>query len=129
MRHLKGVIRVAAMLAASLTAASAGAQPAPPNTITFENESGGGALVKLIGPTRGVVPVPNHSRAGINVEAGEYYILVRYGLPGHYSYSKGQRFSVEQSGDSYSVITITLHKVVNGNYESRPVDPTEFERH
>ena len=127
MRYLTSVIRVA-ILAAAFFVVSAGAQSASPNTITFENQSGQDALVKLVGPTRGVVPVPNRSQAGIHVQAGEYYILVRYGLPGHYSYSKGQRFSVEGSVDSYSVITITLHKVVNGNYESHPVNPAEFEQ-
>jgi hypothetical protein len=117
-----------AILAAAFFVVCASAQSASPNTVTFENQSGQGALVKLVGPTRGVVPVPNRSRAGIHVQAGEYYILVRYGAPGHYSYSKGQRFSVEGSGATYSVITITLHKVLNGNYASHPVNPAEFER-
>src|SRR5437870_4845307 len=117
MRTLAGGVR-AAFLAAAFFVVSAGAQSAAPSTVTFGNQSGQGALVKVVGPTRGVVPVPTRSRAGVHVQAGEYYILVRYGVPGHYSYSMGQRFSVEGSDGSHSVITITLHKVVNGNYES-----------
>ena len=126
---LTDVIRSAYLAALVLPAALAlSAGHTPQSTVTFDNQSGEAALVKLVGPTRGVVPVANRSRAGAHAQAGVYYILVRYGMAGHYSYTKGQKFSVEESGSSYSVITITLHKVANGNYETRPISPTEFER-
>ena len=124
-----GAKRLVFLPAAVLAAAAAfGAERTPPSTVTFENQSGLDAAVKLIGPTRGVVSVANRSRAGLHAAAGEYYILVRYGAAGHYSYAKGQKFSMDQSGSSYSVITITLHKVVNGNYETHPIGLAEFER-
>jgi hypothetical protein len=119
------VYLTAAVLAAALAPA---AGHAPLSTVTFDNQSGEDAVVKLVGPTRCVVPVANRSRAGVHTPSGAYYILVRYGVAGRYSYTKGQKFSVEESGSSYSAITITLHKVVNGNYESHPIGPAEFER-
>jgi len=126
---LIAVTRSTYLAAAVLAAALAlNAERTPPSTVTFDNQSGKDAVVKLVGPTRGVVPVADHSRAGVHVRAGVYCILVRYGVAGHYSYTIGQKFSVEESGASYSVITITLHKVSNGNYESHPISPTEFER-
>ncbi|MGO9592244.1 MAG: hypothetical protein ACLPZ0_00680, partial [Steroidobacteraceae bacterium] len=113
---LMAITRSAYLATAVLAATLAlNAERTPPSTVTFDNQSGGDAVVKLVGPTRGVVPVANRSRAGLHAQAGVYYILVRYGVAGHYSYTKGQEFSVEESGSSYSVITITLHKVVNGN--------------
>jgi uncharacterized coiled-coil protein SlyX len=41
-------------------------------------------------------------------------------------YSKGQQFTVDQTAATVSRITITLHKVVNGNYESNPITEQEF---
>jgi hypothetical protein len=83
MRNLTAISRAAFLGTAFLAASSLNAERMPPNTVTFENQSGQDALVKLVGPTRGVVPVANGSRAGIHVDAGVYYILVRYGAVGH----------------------------------------------
>jgi hypothetical protein len=120
---VKYAARVTALLALAAWARAAG-----PNTITFENQSGAAALVKLVGPTRGALPVPDRSIASIHVEAGRYYILVRYGSSGHYAYSRGREFSVERSETAYSLVTITLHKVVNGNYPTWPASQAEFDR-
>jgi hypothetical protein len=99
-----------------------------PNTITFDNRSGEPALVKLIGPTGQTVEVPDGESRTVNVAAGEYYILVRYGnKPEQYNYTKGDPFTVQQTGTQYSVITITLHKVVGGNYPTRPTSVEEFD--
>ena len=46
-----------------------------PNTITFDNQSGQPALVKLIDPTGQVIEVPNGQKQTVNVSVGEYYIL------------------------------------------------------
>ena len=46
-----------------------------PNTITFDNQSGEPAVVKLIGPTKQSVEIPNGEKRTVNVAAGEYYIL------------------------------------------------------
>jgi len=100
----------------------------PPNTITFDNQSGEIAMVKLVGPSKVAVDVPNGEKRTVNVEAGDYYLLGRYGIgPEKYKYTKGDPFEVTQSGRQYSVITITLHKVVDGNYNTEPVSGKEFE--
>jgi ABC-type Fe3+-hydroxamate transport system substrate-binding protein len=99
------------------------------NQITFDNSSGNDALVKLVGPTGGVVAVPNNRERTVRVAPGTYFILVRYGdAPSNYAYTRGQTFSVEQVGNMYSVITITLHKVIGGNYESHSIPAADFER-
>jgi len=99
-----------------------------PNTITFDNQSGESALVKVIGPTGQIIEVPNGESRLINVAAGDYYILVRYGeKPDQYKYSKGDSFTVTQTLTQYSVITITLHKVIGGNYATYPISPEEFD--
>jgi hypothetical protein len=99
-----------------------------PNTITFSNLSGNGAFVKLIGPVRLNVGVPNGSQTTVNVPAGSYYFLVRYcDKNGQCTYALGDPFEVVQTPTQYSVITITLHTVINGNYHERPASRDEFD--
>jgi len=98
------------------------------SSITFSNGSGDDAVVKLVGPSARTVDVPNGTnRAAGELAPGQYYIVVRYGAAGRYSYSKGNPFEVQEYGGSYSEISITLHKVVNGNYSTRPAGKDEFE--
>jgi hypothetical protein len=99
-----------------------------PNTITLINRSGEDALVRLVGPTRRDVTVVDGTNQTVNVVAGSYYMLVRYGRPGRYHYTRGNQFEIEQSGLSYTEMTITLHKVVGGNYGTRPSTAAEFDR-
>jgi len=96
------------------------------NSITFDNQSGKPALVKLVGPTSTSVSVQNGNKEAVQANAGHYYIKVRYGTPGNYFYSKGEDFDVTETATSSSEITITLHKVLNGNYSTRPMTETEF---
>ena len=96
------------------------------NTVTFDNQSGEPALVKLIGPTLKEVGVPNMTKRKVDASAGHYIIKVCYGAPGQYRYSKGQDFEVRQTARTRSAITITLHKVVSGNYGSEPISEAEF---
>ena len=112
------------MLMVMLTALNAVAA----NTITFDNQSGKPALVKLVGPTAATVTVPKGTKQTTNAAAGHYTIKVRYGTPGAYAYSKGDEFDVKETATSESAITITLHAVVNGNYGTRPISETEFGR-
>ena len=99
-----------------------------PNTVTFDNQSGEPALVKLIGPIGQTVEVPTGKNRKVNVDADEYYILVRYGSkPDQYRYSKGNPFTVTQTATQYSVITITLHKVIGGKYSTHPTSSEEFD--
>ena len=94
--------------------------------VTFDNQSGEPALVRLIGPTQTEVPVPNGAKAGTDAAAGRYIIKVRYGVPGQYHYSKGQEFEVKETPTARSETTITLHKVVAGNYDSWSISAEEF---
>lgn len=99
-----------------------------PNTITFYNRSGEWTLVKLMGPTGQTVEVPHGESTTVNVAAGQYYLLVRYGSkPDTYTYAKGDPFTITQTPTQYSVITITLHKVVGGNYPAHPISSEEFD--
>lgn len=100
-----------------------------PHTVTFDNQSGNFALVQLIGPTRHTVEVPHGEKRTVHVATGEYYILTRSGKkPEEYHYAKGDPFNVRESTNQYSAVTITLHKVVGGNYPSHPSSREEFER-
>ena len=96
------------------------------NKIVFDNQSGEPALVKLIGPTQTEVDVPNRAKTGTDVAAGRYVIKVRYGTSGKYHYSKGEEFEVKGTATTRSKTTITLHKVVAGNYESTPISKDAF---
>jgi hypothetical protein len=96
------------------------------NTVSFDNQSGEPALVKLIGPTSSLVEVPDGTKQTVKASAGKYFIKVRYGVEGKYHYTKGQEFKVDETATTTSAITITLHKVVNGNYDSSPINEQEF---
>ncbi len=100
-----------------------------PNTITFDNQSGEFAIVKLVGPTKTAVEVPNGQERTVHVETGDYFLLGRYGTNAEeYKYTKGDPFKVSQPLGQYSAITITLHKVIEGNYRAEPVSGDEFEK-
>jgi hypothetical protein len=102
------------------------ATAAAQNTVLFDNQSGEPALVKLVGPTQTEVQVPNGATAGADAAAGRYIIKVRYGTPDKYLYSKGDEFEVKETSATRSEITITLHKVWGGNYETWPISQAEF---
>jgi hypothetical protein len=91
------------------------------NTLTLDNASGEHALVKVVGPSPHTIEVRAGGRRTVAVAAGEYFLLVRYGQDARaYRYSRGDRFRVEQTATAYSVVTITLYVVPNGNYGSQP---------
>ena len=96
------------------------------NSVSFDNQSGESALVKLIGPTTNEIDVPNGTKQAVQAPAGKYFIKVRYGVKGNYHYTKGQEFAVDETATTTSDITITLHKVVNGNYGSRPISEDQL---
>lgn len=95
-------------------------------TITFINQSGENCVVKLVGPTGGYIRVPQGTRQSISSRGGRYYILTRYGEPGHFRYTRGETFLVTETNTSVSRISITLHKVVGSNYETQPDSGREF---
>jgi hypothetical protein len=96
------------------------------STVSFDNKSGKPALVKLTGPTSTSVEVQNGDKGTVTASAGHYFIKIRYGTPGAYSYSKGDEFDVTETATTASAITITLHKIVAGNYGSKPISESEF---
>jgi hypothetical protein len=99
------------------------------NSVTFDNRSGEPALVKIIGPANTTVNVSHGTTQTVKVGAGDYYILVRYGSdPSKFSFTQGDSFTIEQTEKHYSVITITLHKVIGGNYQARPISKEMFEQ-
>jgi hypothetical protein len=93
--------------------------------ISFDNESSEHALIKLIGPTPTLIEVSDRTQESVPVSAGKYFIKVRYGQV-TYHYARGQDFTIDESPGRTSTITITLHNVVNGNYESTPISAQEF---
>ena len=96
-------------------------------TITFENRSGDDALVRLVGPSSVTVSVADSSSRTVEARGGTYRMYVRYGQPGKYRYTKGDSFSVYEGADGVDQISITLHKVVGGNYGTAPSNEAEFD--
>ena len=96
------------------------------STVAFDNQSGRPALVKLAGSASTSISVENGKTESVYVPPGHYYIKIRYGMPGAYSYSKGDEFDVKETATTTSDITITLHKVVAGNYGSKSISEAEF---
>jgi len=95
-------------------------------TITFVNQSGENCLVKLVGPMTTFVRVANATQKQVAVRGGHYYILTRYGDAGHFRYTRGEPFDVTETAYSVSEISITLHKVVGGNYNTHPDSGSDF---
>lgn len=92
--------------------------------VTFDNQSGQGAKVRLVGPTDREVYVPDgQSRTIYPVRAGHYYILVRYDDG---RCRAGEHFNVEATGTTFSRVTITLHGVVGGNYPTSTIPEEVF---
>jgi hypothetical protein len=96
--------------------------------VAFDNRTGETALVRLVGPTREEISVPDGQKCAIGgVLPGRYCIRTRYGRPGEYRYSEGEYFEVDQTPTQYSDITITLHAVRNGNYSTHAIKAADFE--
>ena len=111
-----------------VTSLMAHAAQSTPNMITFENQSGRNAVVRVIGPTHAVAKMQRDETRIVRVAAGEYYILVRYGdSEKEYTYTKSAPFSVTQSEGKVSIITFTLHRRSGGTFNSQPVSGQEFE--
>lgn len=98
------------------------------NKVVFDNQSGDPALVKVIGPTQCAVEVPSGAKVDAQASAGRYTIKVRYGTAGKYRYAKGEEFTVTETPTARSETTITLHKVLAGNYETLAISEDDFGR-
>ncbi len=99
-----------------------------PNSITFENQSGRNAVVRIIGPTKSIAKMQRDETRIVHVSAGDYYILVRYGdSKKEFNYTKSAVFPVTQSENKFSVIRFILHRRSGGTFNSQPVSGNEFE--
>lgn len=98
------------------------------NSLTLINHSGDNALVKLTGPSRKTVEIPNGTSKTVNIAGGQYMIYVRYGAPGRYRFTKGESFQIQETSFSYTSATLTLHGVANGNYQTAGSSESEFNR-
>jgi hypothetical protein len=123
------LLRLAVLASMLLPTIPAPHAETPRAQITFDNQSGQPALVKLVGPSRRTAQIPDRQRRTVSAVGGKYYILTRYGSkPDEYRYSRGDSFNVTQTATRRSIITITLHKVKDGNYGSKDIAADEFER-
>ena len=113
---------LAAFAVAALAPLLAGERP----SITFQNRSGDDAVVRLAGPTSTLVTVVDSTSRTVDLAGGTYRMFVRYGSAGKYRYTKGKSFTVYEGSDGVDRITITLHKVVGGNYSTSPSSAAEF---
>jgi WD40 repeat protein len=82
-----------------------------PNTVTFQNQVGTAAVVKLVGPSRPMVDIGDGHSLAVSVPPGAYYVLARYGRSaGEYVYSKSVAFTVTRGATQPSAVKVTLHK-------------------
>ena len=126
MKRLISVVVIAAIFCIfAFTLAEAATER---NSLTLINHSGDKALVKLVGPSRRIIEVPNGTSKMINIAGGNYKIYVRYGTPSGYRYTKGESFQIEETSFSYTAASLTLHGVVNGNYRTDASSENEFNR-
>lgn len=115
---------VLTVLVGVLATAVALAQNTP--TVRFVNYSGEDATVKLVGPTAGYIEVPNGASLTVGIRGGSYTIVTRHGKPGNYSYQRGEQLFVSETPYGVDRISITLHKVQNGNYHTQKVRSSDF---
>jgi hypothetical protein len=95
------------------------------NVISFQNQSGTDATVRLIGPSSQVLTVADGQSFGALVAAGNYYVLVRYGrIPSEYLFEKGGPVSVTEPSGERTVAHVTLQRPAADNPKARE----EFDR-
>jgi hypothetical protein len=121
-----GIVGILSLLSPALGADIAG------STITFDNQSGQPALVKLVGPLTLSVEVPDGGKQTVPASGGHYFILTRYGTDeSSYRYSKGDHFDITETITAYSHryqrVRITLHAVINGKYHTSRSNKQEFD--
>ncbi|HEY6351947.1 MAG TPA: hypothetical protein VI636_21335 [Candidatus Angelobacter sp.] len=86
------------------------------SVISFQNQSGGEAVVRLTGPSAQVLTVVDGQSSSARVAAGDYYILVRYGGSlAEYRFEKAGPIAVTETGGQHSVVHITLRRPVADN--------------
>jgi hypothetical protein len=111
-----------------------------PASITFKNQSGQTALVRVKGPTPHEITIPDGTDRKAHVAGGNYYFTARYGTPkkskkpSDYTYGRGEKVTIQdrrvREGNAvrreFSSTQVTLHKVINGNFKIAPISANEF---
>jgi|GEM_PF-2344312 len=108
------------------------------NSLNFDNKSGQDVVVRVFNTNTdkriAEVKVPDGQTRGTSIGDGHYYIVAKYssqlgkdGKPS-YTYSRGDPFTIQRPAGKRSRVTITLHKVVHGNYATVPADEKAFEK-
>lgn len=109
-------------------------------SITFKNQSGQTALVRVKGPTPHEITIPDGTDRKVHVAGGSYYFTARYGTPkkskkpSDYTDGRGEKFTIQdrrvREGNAvrreFSSTQVTLHKVINGNFKIAPISANEF---
>ncbi len=95
-------------------------------TLILDNQTDMEVYVKVVSD-RNVgnkrVNVPPHSKVDVeHCRTGGHFLKMRYRTANGYVFQKGEPFGMS----SRSTTTITLHKIVGGNYRSTPMSPAEF---
>lgn len=93
-------------------------------TLILDNQTGMDVLVKIVGEggRSYAVNVPSQTKAEKHCREGRFFLKMRYKTATGYNFQKGDEFTLSSEGTT----TITLHKVVAGNYGSTALNPKEF---
>jgi hypothetical protein len=108
------------------------------NTLSFDNKSGQEVVVRVFDQNTdkriAEVKVSDGQTRGTSISDGHYYIVAKYstqtdrdGKASH-TYSKGDPITIRTPPGKRGRVTITLHKVIHGNYGAVPADENAFER-
>jgi hypothetical protein len=104
------------------------APPGPPiklppsglNVVSFQNQSGTDAVVRLVGPSAKSFTVQDGQKFGAHVAAGGYYLLVCFGKSSsEYLFYKSEPFAVTENSDQHSDVQITLRRPKADNPKAR----------
>jgi hypothetical protein len=95
------------------------------SVISFQNQSGADATVRLLGPSAQQFTVLSGQSFEANVAPGNYYVLVRYGrTPTEYLFSKAGPVTVTEINGKYSKVRINLLRPGTNNQDAQK----EFEK-
>jgi hypothetical protein len=117
------------------------------STLTVENGTGTDAVVKVVrlGEKEQLVRnfyIPQGKQfTAEKIPPGRYVLRVAFGtdwdakarrFTAARSFSETEEFRVTEEetngGVRYSVLTMTLHKVLNGNFKTDPIDEDDFDK-
>jgi hypothetical protein len=90
------------------------------SVISFQNQSGTDAMVRLLGPSAQVVAVADGQSLGAPVVAGDYFVVVRYGRSDSgYLFQKAGPIPVTEPSGKHSVVHITLQRPAANDPKAR----------